>query len=321
MAKDRIVAIDAGYDTYDYEEKLFTDAGYRFEIFPGARHDRPGKKQFSRDAKGLLVRWTEIDDDFLQTTPDLKAIVRYGVGYDNINLESANQFGVKVSNVQGYANHAVSDHAIALIYACSRALPQGQLSLKTSFTLPPIRDIVELHDKTLGIIGLGRIGGTLCTKTNSLFKNILASDPHIADERFNSLGAIKTDLNDLLRRCDVITLHCNLTAATTNLINRETIGLMIKKPILINTSRGPVINEEDLHQALKENRLHSVGLDVFHDEPPLANRDELLADPRVISTGHYAWYSTASAIELQKRAANNLLFMLQGHTPADCLNP
>jgi phosphoglycerate dehydrogenase-like enzyme len=105
------------------------------------------------------------------------------------------------------------------------------------------------------------------------------------------------------------------------LINRGTLEAMIKKPILINTSRGPVINEDDLYQAVKEERLHSVGLDVFHDEPPLQNRDDLIAHPRVISTGHYAWYSTSSAVELQKRAADNLLSMLKGKIPEDCLNP
>ena len=96
---------------------------------------------------------------------------------------------------------------------------------------------------------------------------------------------------------------------------------MSREQILINTSRGPVINEDDLYTALIANRLHSVGLDVFCDEPPLENRDNLLNHPKVISTGHYAWYSTASAVELQKRAADNLLAMLKGHIPEDCLNP
>lgn len=96
---------------------------------------------------------------------------------------------------------------------------------------------------------------------------------------------------------------------------------MTKKPILINTSRGPVINEDDLFEGLQNGKFHSVGLDVFCDEPPLANRDALLSHPQVIATGHYAWYSSASSVELQKRAADNLLHMLQGKIPEDCLNP
>ena len=321
MIKEKIVVLDTGYDSFAYEEKLFSDAGYQFEIFPGDRHDRAGKIEFAGQARGGFVRWTEVDDEFLQSLPDLVAIVRYGVGYDNVNLDSANRHNVKVANVQGYANHAVSDHAMTMMYACARALLRGKQSFHSNFGAPPVTEIFELHDKTLGIIGLGRIGGTFCSKTKNLFKTVLASDPYISEDRFVTLGAEKADLKGVLEKSDVISLHCNLTEETEGLINKKTLGLMKKKPILINTSRGPVIDEEDLITALNENRLHSVGLDVFHDEPPLANRDILISDPRVISTGHYAWYSTASAVELQKRATDNLLSMLQGKIPEDCLNP
>ncbi len=317
----RVAILDTGYESYEYEQKLLTEAGYTLEIFSGARHDRAGKKQFAREAVGLFVRWTRIDDDFLRDTPHLKAVVRYGVGYDNVDLQAASRYNVKASNVQGYANHSVSDHAMALMYGCARALPLGQRSFKTKFSAPPIKQIFEFHDKTLGIIGLGRIGGTLCRKVRPLFKTVLATDPYISDERFKELGAAKAGLDELLRQSDVISIHCNLTAETTNLIHRGKIQLMQKRPILINTSRGPVINEDDLYAALQAGELHSAGLDVFCDEPPLSNREELLSHPQVIATGHYAWYSTNAAAELQKRAADNLLSMLRGRVPEDCLNP
>ncbi len=155
LNKDKVVVLDSGYNSYVYEERLFRDAGYQFEIFHGERHDRAGKKEFARDAVGILVRWTEINDDFFQSTKNVKAVVRYGVGYDNVDVDSATQHNVRVANVQGYANHAVSDHAIALMYACARALPQGKKSLKQNFTKPPIMDIPEIHTLILGIIGLG----------------------------------------------------------------------------------------------------------------------------------------------------------------------
>jgi D-3-phosphoglycerate dehydrogenase len=320
MKNGKIAVIDSGYDSYVYEEELFTEAGYEIEIFPGKRHEREGKKQLAKEAKGLFVRWTEINDDFLQAIPQLRAIVRYGVGYDNVDVESATRHHVRVANVQGYANHAVSDHAIMLIYACARALPQAEESLKVNFTKPPIIDIPEIHTLTLGIIGLGRIGGALCTKAKPLFNEIRAYDPYISDKRFKNLGAKKSSLEELAINSDVISLHCNLTEETTNLINNQIIGFMKKQPILINTSRGPVVNEDDLLYALKEGLLHSAGLDVFREEPPKKS-DELFNQHRVITTGHYAWYSTKSAEELQKRAADNLLSMLRGHIPEDCLNP
>jgi D-3-phosphoglycerate dehydrogenase len=319
--KKKIVVLDSGYDSYAYEEELFRNTGYQFQIFPGEPHDRAGKKRYAKDAVGILVRWTEIDDDFFQAVTKVKAIVRYGVGYDNIDLKSATRHNVRVANVQGYANHAVSDHTIALIYACARALSQREKSLKNNFTKPPIKDLPEIHSLTLGIIGLGRIGGTLCKKVKPLFKQILACDPYIPDERFRSLGAMKSSFENLIENSDVISVHCNLTDETTNLIESRTIGLMKKRPILINTSRGPVINEEDLLRGLNEGKLHSVGLDVFHDEPPQKKQTELLSHSHVITTGHYAWYSIHSGRELQKRAADNLLSMLRGENPKDCLNP
>ncbi|MBS3775416.1 MAG: C-terminal binding protein [Bacteroidales bacterium] len=316
----KIAILDTGYESYDYEKKLFKEAGYDLEIFTGERHDRAGKIALAKDAVGLLVRWTKINDDFLQATPKLKAIVRYGVGYDNIDLDAATRYGVKVANVRGYANHSVSDHALALIYACARGLSQGQKLVEQQFAKPPIREIIELHDKTLGIIGLGRIGGTLCQKAQPLFKKILASDPYISDERFSSLGASKTNLDDLLRDSDIISVHCNLTEETRGLIDKNKMQLMRKSAIIINTARGPVINEDDLYEALQSGKLHSVGLDVYGEEPPSSRQERLLFHPQVIATGHYAWYSTKSIVELQKRATHNLLTMLQGEIPEDCLN-
>ena len=318
--ENKVVVLDTGYDSYAYEEKLLTDAGYRFELFEGDRDDRNGKISFARDAVGIFIRWTEIDDEFLSQMHHLRAILRYGVGYDNIDLNAAGKYNIKIANVQGYANHAVSDHALTLMYACARQLPLGQKLLRSEFGKPPLKNIFEFHDKTLGIIGLGRIGGTLAQKARHLFRRILAVDPYIAPARFTEMGAIQTNLEDLLGDSDVISIHCNLTAETKQLLCSEQFNQMVKTPILINTSRGPVIDEDDLTEALKNGRLHSAGIDVYCDEPPKDNRDALLKLPNVISTGHYAWYSTNAAIELQKRAADNLLTLLQGKIPEDCLN-
>jgi D-3-phosphoglycerate dehydrogenase len=277
--------------------------------------------RFAKDAVGMFIRWTDMNDEFLRETPELKAIVRYGVGFDNVDVDAVSRYGIKVSNVQGYANHSVSDHALALIYGCTRLLKSGQAKLKSHFGAPPAQNISDLHYKIVGIIGLGRIGGTFCTKAKGLFKTVLACDPYIPNSRFENLGAIKTDLNTLLQKSDVISIHCNLTPETENLINMDKIKMMANRPVLVNTARGPIVNEDDLFKGLNENLLHSAGLDVFYDEPPLENRDALLNHPRVMATGHYAWYSREASLELQKRAADNLLMMLQNKIPEDCLNP
>jgi len=321
LALEKVVVIDTGYDSYEYEKSLLTEAGYEFAVFDGEREDIQGKMAFAKGATAVFARHTRMDEHFFRSLPGLKALVRYGVGYDNIDLDAASRFGVKVANVQGYANHAVSDHALALMYGCARCLALGESVLQEKFGVPPRPCLPDFHLKSLGIIGLGRIGGTLSKKATALFRSVLACDPYIPDSRFIECGALKTDLELLLKTSDVISLHCNLTVETTGLIGRSAFSLMEKRPILINTARGPVVDQENLLEALRNDTIHSAGLDVYSEEPPGAGQQDLLKHPHVISTGHYAWYSESSILELQRRAAHNMLAMLSGEIPQDCLNP
>jgi D-3-phosphoglycerate dehydrogenase / 2-oxoglutarate reductase len=316
-----IKVLDTGYDSFKYEEKLFRSHGYKFEIWPGEKSDVAGKISFASDADGLLIRWTLIHDDFLGKMQKLKAIVRYGVGYENINVEAVNRAGVKVANVQGYGNHAVSDHALAMMYACNRMLPSGQRYIRTIFGAPPQKRILDFHECTLGIIGLGRIGGTLCRKAVHLFQKVIACDPYIPDERFSELGAEKASLERLMQQSDFISIHCNLTSETEGLLNDEAFAVAEKCPIIINTARGPVIEQDALLRALDRRQIFSAGIDVFDTELATELPEALLNHPDIICTGHYAWYSLQSHRELQKRAADNLLSLLQGKIIEDCLNP
>ncbi|MBN2311709.1 MAG: C-terminal binding protein [Candidatus Hydrogenedentes bacterium] len=316
----RVVVIDTGYDSFDQEVEILGRSGYAVEPFPGDRHDAAGKAAFARGADGMFVRWTPVDGPFLDAAATLKAIVRYGVGYDNIDLPAASARGIPVSNVQGYANHSVSDHALALILACVRSLRRGMEQLRPGYAAPPHPHVPELHEMTLGIIGLGRIGGTLCTKARGLFQRVLACDPYIPDDRFAALGAEPQSLHALLAASDVISLHCNLTQETRHLLNPHTLGRIRPNAIVINTARGPVVDEDALTAALEAGQVFAAGIDVFEDEPPRSNRDPLLAHPRVVATGHYAWYSERASRELQRRAALNLDAMLRGEIPEDCLN-
>jgi D-3-phosphoglycerate dehydrogenase len=316
----RVVIIDSGYSAYDYEREVLEAAGYRLDIFDGDRHDREGRIALARGAAGIMVRWTVIDDAFLDALPGLRAIARYGVGYDNIDIPACTRRGIPVTIVQGYANHSVSNHALSLIFACIRALPLGQAFLRSRYNHPPREDVRDPHRMTLGILGLGRIGGTLCQKAKPLFERVLACDPYIPPARFEDLGAVPVSFPELLAESDVISIHCNLTPETAGLFNADAFARMHRRPILVNTARGPIVDEDALFAALESDRVHSAGLDVFQDEPPLSNRDRLLAHPRVIATGHYAWYSEDANAQLQIRTAQNMLALLSGSFPDDCLN-
>lgn len=307
-----IVVIDPGYDSYEYEKRLFEENGFAFKIFNGQHHDLERKISFAANAVGILLRWTHVDEKFLLQLPNLKAIVRYGVGYDNIDVKATEQQGVRVANVQSYANHAVSDHALALLLGCSRLLSLGQRSLRENFGKPPADDVIEFSNKTLGIVGLGRIGGTLCQKARPIFGKVLAVDPYIPTERFKNLGVEQTDFQTLLKKSSAISIHCNLTPETRNLFDSSAFAMMAKRPIIVNTARGPIIDDRAMLDALERDLIHSAGMDVHSEEPPGKNKLALLSHTRVTATGHYAWYSIRSSEELQKRAAKNLLALLDG---------
>lgn len=316
----KVAVLDTGYDNYSFEKQLLRQHGYNLEIFEGDKHDLHDKLAFSKDALGIFVRWTKVDDAFLRQCPKLKVIIRYGAGYENVDLDAATRANVTVANVGGYGNHSVSDHALSLTYACARGLFHGVSTLKSNFGKPPFERMFELHRKTLGIIGVGRIGGTLATKAVHLFNHVLAYDPYKPDSRFTDLGVQKTSFDSLLWNSDVISLHCNLTDETRNMIDKTAFEKMNKTPIIVNTSRGPVIEARALLNALDSEKVFMAGLDVYDSEIPEEIPEEILSHPRTVTTGHYAWYSENSIAELQKRAAQNMVALLEGKEIEDKLN-
>jgi len=316
----RVVVIDTGYDSYDLEVALLSEVGASLSVFEGGRHDWEAKAAFCRGADGVFVRWTEIDGAFLDKAGDIKALVRYGVGYDNVDIGEATRRGVRVCNVQGYATHSVSDHALALILACLRGLGVGQAQLRSHYGAPPFDTMPELKDLTLGILGLGRIGGALCAKAQPLFKRIMACDPYVASERFETCHAARCDFDTLLRESDVLSIHCNLTDETRGYLGETAFGRMKPGAIFVNTARGAIVDEDALLAALNRDHLYGAGVDVWCEEPPLDADDALLSHPRLVGTGHYAWFSSPASRELQRRAAANMVAMLQGGVPEDCLN-
>jgi len=206
------------------------------------------------------------------------------------------------------------------MFVCIRGMWNPILQLKQKFGSPPTPDIFELHERTLGIIGIGKIGSEFCKKASPLFKDVLAYDPFKQIDYFNRLSIRKAGLDELFENSDVISLHCNLTSETKHLIDGGAFSKMRKKPVIINTSRGELICEEALLEALNQGKIHSAGLDVYENEPITEKQNELINHPRTVCTGHYAWYSIEATVELQRRAALNLLNLLKGNKVEDCIN-
>jgi len=310
----KIAILDRGYESYSFEQDLFSNKGYELSIYDGPERDRKEKYEFACEAVGILVRELLIDEKALDSMGQLKAIVRYGIGYDNIDLDACRKRNIRVANVQGYANHSVSDHALALMFACTRDL-EG--SRKGTFSKPSRPDMFELHDKTVGIIGIGRIGSQFSLKVAPLFKRILAYDPYKTKTYMKQFGAHKVGLSTLLKESHVISLHCNLTGETRHMLDADAFQEMKETPVILNTARGPVIEEHVLLLALNKGLIHSAGLDVFEKEPPGTEQRALLDHPHVIFTPHIAWYSSASILTLQRTAAQHLLSLLKGEALED----
>lgn len=247
----------------------------------------------------LIVRSaTQVTRDLMTSgKPRLQVVGRAGVGVDNIDLDAARELGIVVVNSPLAASQAVAEHALALMFALARRIPAGDRSMKAGQWEKGELKGVELAGRTLGIIGVGRIGSLLADMAGSLGMRVLGYDLLLDDDQVQAAGAEPVALESLLSGSNFISLHVPLTDETRSMIDRQAMAKMPAGSYLICTARGGVIDEEDLLQALESGQLAGAGLDVFRDEPPGAS--ELVRHPNVVATPHIA----ANTHEAQRRAS------------------
>jgi D-3-phosphoglycerate dehydrogenase / 2-oxoglutarate reductase len=249
-----------------------------------------------RTYDGLLVRSnTLVKADVIKAAEHLRVIGRAGTGVDNIDLEAATKKGIVVMNTPGGNSISVAEHTIALLLALARYLPQASSSAKQGKWEKKQFTGFELKDKTLGVLGLGRIGIEVVRRAKAFQMNLIVYDPFAADRLAKDLNVKMVSLDELLAGSDIITLHVPLVEATRNLINSQSIAKMKDGVYLINTARGELVQEDDLAAALNSGKVAAAALDVFGVEPPKPEHP-LLKHPRVIATPHIA----ASTLEAQE---------------------
>jgi D-3-phosphoglycerate dehydrogenase len=250
-----------------------------------------------------------------------RAIVRYGVGVDNIDLEHARKRKIYVANVPGYGTEEVSDHAAALLLACIRNLRVRDANLRQGRFETDIREsIFRTTGKTLGLVGYGRIGRALHRKWKGFLpQRVLVFDPHATPEAIREGGAEAVELDTLLAQSDYVSLHAPLTPQTRHLINAAALAKMKPNAIIVNTARGELIDEKALAAALAGGRIAAAGLDVFEQEPPAPDHP-LLRQPNVVLSGHVGWYSKDAVKELQTRGAQEVVRVLSGGLPQCWVN-
>ncbi len=273
-----------------------------------------------RDADGILVTFSPIGRRALAAMPRCRIVVRTGVGYDTIDIEAATERRVMVANVPDYCISEVADHALALILCLWRKVVDLDAQVRARGWTGMLRPIGRLEGQVLGIIGLGRIGRAVATRTWGFGLRRIAYDPYVSADVFSTLGVESVSLDILARSADIITLHTPLSQETRGLIRTEILRQMKPNAILVNTSRGGVVATDDLVQALREGWISGAGLDVFETEP-LPQDHPLRNLPRVLLTPHAAWYSVDSEQELRRRSARTVVKALQGEVPTALLNP
>ena len=270
----------------------------------------------------ILTREARVDSKILRASQALRGVIRYGVGVDNVDCETARELGVYVANIPDYgAQHEVSDHAVALYLAINRRLLERDRSVRShvwgnSQALP----IPGRRSATLGLLGLGKIARAVNQKFRALgFSRVLAHDPMVGDAEFQAQGVERASVHDICQTADVVSLHVPLTSKTRNILGRQEIGMFGPNTILINVARGGLVDEAALAQALQDQRMFGAGIDVFDAEPPEAE-NPLFTAPRCILSDHNAWYSEHAVVEIQEAAAKEIRRILKGLKPENCVN-
>ena len=259
------------------------------------------------DVDGVIAGLDEYNAEVLSTAKRLKVISRYGVGLDKVDLETAKRLGIRVTNTPEENIQAVADLTFGLILATSRKIPQSHQSTREGKWDRLIGHGV--YGKTLGIIGLGRIGKAVAKRGKGFDMEILAYDVY-KDEPFAAAHGIPfLSLDELLRRADFVTLHCDLNAQTKGMIGLKELKMMKETAYLINTARGGIIDEEALYQALQEGRIAGCGLDVYTNEPPTGS--PLLSLENIVTTGHIGAYTDEAIKEMALTSVKNLLSGLE----------
>jgi D-3-phosphoglycerate dehydrogenase / 2-oxoglutarate reductase len=278
LAKRRVLVCD----TLDVPTLGLTDA-FEVDYDPNITRDDLLARVERYDA--LVVRSrTKVDAEVIARATRLKIIARPGTGLDNIDLRAANARGVEVVNSPEALVEAVAEHVIGLMLALARSIPAADASMKAGLWEKQRFVGVELKGKTLGIAGLGRIGRRVAEIAAAMGMSLLGYDViEVPQETLASLGCRMVDLDTLFASSDFITLHVPLTTETRHMVDRRRISLMKRSAALINTSRGEVIDEDALANALKAGEMGGAALDVFENEPPEA---EIVASPNLVTTPH-----------------------------------
>lgn len=310
----KVLITDAEYPDIDtLERPILEGAGFELEVASCRTPEQV--VQAGQGAVALMVQYAPITRQVLEALPRLRIVSRYGVGVDNIDLQAAQELGVWVANVPDYCIPEVATHALGMALSLIRHLPFYDRKVRAGRwyyrSAGPLR---RPGSMTLGILGHGRIGSTVAQLAQPYFRHVLACDPYLPASAWPE-NVQPVNHQELFRKSHVVTLHVPLTEETRNMVGHRLLALMAEHSYLVNTSRGGVVNLDDLLQALESGRLAGAALDVLPQEPPPSGHP-VLRHPRVLLTPHSAFYSVEAEEELRRKTARNVvLWAREGRSP------
>ncbi len=318
MASFHVTVSDSVFPNLDPARQVLATIGAELRMADTPTPDGIVAAASSSDA--LLVTYAKITADMIRTMPKCRVISRFGIGVDNVDIDAATASGIVVTKVPDYCIDEVSDHAMALLLAVVRKIPSS--SARTHGGRWEMKAVVPIHrlrGSVLGLAGFGRIPQLVAPKAQAFGMKVVAYDPFSPADAFSRAGVEQVDLPTLLATSDYISVHTPLTPETRGLFNRETFAQMKRGAYIVNTARGPIIDEAALAEALDSGQIGGAALDVMTQEPPPPS--PLFGRDNVIITPHTSFYSEESLVELQVKAAQEVVAVLSGRPPRNPVNP
>jgi D-3-phosphoglycerate dehydrogenase / 2-oxoglutarate reductase len=268
-----------------------------------------------RDADAILVTYAKLPGELLRQFRRCKAIGRFGLGVDNIDIAAAAELGITVTYVPDYCMQEVSDHTMALLLALARKVPQSNALVQAGrWDMPAVAPIHRLAGRVLGLVGFGNIPRALAPKAKAFGLRVVAHDPYVSQHALAAAGVEGMSFDRLLEISDFVSIHAPLLPATRGLFNAEVFRKMKQGACLINTARGPLVDEDALLAALDSGRLVGAALDVVAVEP-LPKQSRLIGRDNVVLTPHTGFYSVEALNELQTKCAADVARVLSGEKP------
>lgn len=325
--KKRIKAVVTDYieDDLEWEHKQMADAGIDFTAHQLKFKSEAEVLEKIADADVVVVNMVKFDASLIGKLTKCKLLIRHGIGYDNVDVDACTKAGIVFAYQPDYCMDDVAEHAIALIFACARKVPQSRATLERSsannqWDFSKVFPLYRMDGKTLGIMGMGRIGSRVYRKLHGFGMKILACDPYLSQERRAQCPDAKfVDRETLFRESDFITMHTPLNDETRRLVNAKSLSWMKPTAYLVNTSRGPVVDADALADALRRNQIAGAAIDVFDVEPPPPSHP-LFPLENCILTPHLGWASVEAGWEIRKSIVNDILAFKAGKPARNVVN-